>query len=68
MLLTIKFLKKIFFLDFNGYFSTHILLDLMAGLLITGVLLGEDRNYFFLPLGSTDTLLRILALIMLFSL
>lgn len=55
-------------LDFSCYFSTHILLDLMAGLLIAGVLVGEDRNYFFLPLGSTDTLLRILALVMLFSL
>lgn len=30
----------------------------MVGLLFTGVLLEEDKNYFFLPLGSTDTLLR----------
>lgn len=30
----------------------------MVGLLFTGLLPEEDRNYFFLPLGSTDTLLR----------
>lgn len=54
-------------LNFSRYFCTHILLDLRTELLITDVLLGEYRN-FFLPLDSTDTLLSILSLVMLFSL
>lgn len=40
----------------------------MAGLFNTSVLLGEDRNYFVLPLDSTDSLLKRLALDMLLSL
>lgn len=54
-------------LNFRCCFSTHILLDLRTGLLITGILLGEYRN-FFLPLDSTDSLLTKLSLVMLFSL
>lgn len=54
-------------LNFSCCFSTRILLDLRTGLLITGILLGEYRN-FFLPLDSTDSLLTKLSLVMLFSL